>query len=198
MGDFPAGQVRRRPLPQRPACPRDVSDGRRTPASLFPRVSGPSIGWRRQAVDATSMTENGPEPRRITGRSRTRRWLQGLIGPLIVKLALTAVRRPRSVSGPDRGGVQVVGRGHRRAVACAARCPEASTACHVRLDQLVGHSNPSSAESGTLGDLGAQPDDGEGPLAGYLGSFLIHLPELWGFRVDVLTDVVGDGFSAVD
>jgi hypothetical protein len=84
------------------------------------------------------------------------------------------------------------------AVACATRCPDASTPCHVRLDQLVGHSNPSSAGSGTLGDLGAQPDGGEGRLDGYLGSFLIHLPEL-GFRVvDVLTDVVGGGFSAVD
>jgi hypothetical protein len=49
-----------------------------------------------------------------------------------------------------------------------------------------------------VGDLGAQPDGGEGRLDGCLGSFLIHLPEL-GFRVvDVLTDVVGGGFSAVD
>jgi hypothetical protein len=49
-----------------------------------------------------------------------------------------------------------------------------------------------------MGDLGAQPDGGEGRLDAYLGSFLIHLIEL-GFRVvDVLTDVVGGGFSAVD
>ena len=52
------------------------------------------------------------------------------------------------------------------AVACATRCPDVSTACHVRLDQRVGHSNPSSAGSGTLGDLGAQPDGGEGRLDG--------------------------------
>jgi hypothetical protein len=53
--------------------------------------------------------------------------------------------------------------------------------------------------SGRIDGLGAQPDGGDGRLDGYLGSFLIHLPELWGFRVvDVLTDVVGGGFRAVD
>ena len=85
---------------------------------------------------------------------------------------------------------------------CATRRPDASTACHARLDKPVGHSNPSSAGSGTLGEIGTQPDGGEGRLDGYPGSFLNHLVEL-GVRVvdgvvDVLPDAVGDGFSAVD
>jgi hypothetical protein len=33
------------------------------------------------------------------------------------------------------------------AVACATRCPDASTAC-ARLDQLVGHSNPAARYPG--------------------------------------------------